>query len=123
MASLPTEAWRNGRKCWVQCADHLINCEDRREEIFSGKGKSAGLILSGQCGNYMAVSTVDEIQSAIQQLPEPEYLRLERWWEAFQEQIWDAKLERDSKSGGRLESFLREIDADIDSGNVTSFPQ
>jgi len=71
----------------------------------------------------MAVSTVDEIQSAIQQLPEPEYLRLERWWEAFQEQIWDAKLERDSKSGGRLESFLREIDADIDSGNVTSFPQ
>jgi len=85
--------------------------------------KSAGLILRRQCGNYIAVSTVDEIQSAVQQLPESEYLRLERWWELFQEQIWDAKLASDSKSGGRLESFLREIDADIDSGNLKSFPQ
>ena len=69
------------------------------------------------------MSTVNEIQKAIQHLPEPEYRELERWWAEHQDQLWDGKLARDSKPGGRLESFLREVDADIDAGNITDFPK
>jgi hypothetical protein len=69
------------------------------------------------------MSSVQQIQIAIQRLPEAEYQELERWWEAYQEQLWDQKLARDSKPGGRLEKFLREVDADIDAGNVTAFPK
>jgi hypothetical protein len=69
------------------------------------------------------VSSVQEIQAAIQKLPEAEYQSLERWWQAFQEQHWDAKLAQDSKPGGRLSRILDELDADIDSGNVSKFPR
>jgi hypothetical protein len=69
------------------------------------------------------VSSVAEIQAAIQKLPEAEYRNLERWWQSYQEQHWDATLAHDSKPGGRLEQILREVDADIDSGNVSKFPR
>jgi hypothetical protein len=69
------------------------------------------------------MSSVEQIQSAIQQLPEAEYHELAGWWEAYEEQVWDEKLARDSKPDGRLDKFLREIDADIDSGHLTSFPK
>jgi hypothetical protein len=60
---------------------------------------------------------------AIRGLPEADYHELQRWWEAYQEQLWDEQLARDSKPGGRLEKFLRDVDADIDSGNLTPFPK
>jgi hypothetical protein len=69
------------------------------------------------------MSSVQQIQSAIQELPEAEYQELARWWETYEERLWDEKLARDSKPGGRLDKFLRDVDADIDSGNVTPFPR
>jgi hypothetical protein len=69
------------------------------------------------------MSSVEQIQSAIRKLPEAEYQELARWWEAHEEQLWDEKRARDSQAGGRLEKLLREVDADIDSGNLTSFPK
>jgi len=69
------------------------------------------------------VSSVQDIQSAIQKLPEAEYRNFERWWHAYHEQHWDAQLAEGSKPGGRLAKILQEVDADIDSGNVTDFPR
>ena len=69
------------------------------------------------------MSSVQDIQSAIQKLPEAEYRNLERWWQAYHEQHWDARLAEDSKPGGRLDKILQEVDADIDSGDVTAFPK
>jgi hypothetical protein len=69
------------------------------------------------------MSSVQEIQKAIEKLPETDYRMLERWWEAYQEEHWDAVLDRDSKENGRLSNILAEVDADIDAGNVTDFPR
>jgi hypothetical protein len=72
---------------------------------------------------FCRMSSVQQIQIAIQELPETEYQELAWWWDAHQERFWDEKLARDSKPGGRLENFLREVDADIDAGNVTAIPR
>ena len=65
------------------------------------------------------MSTVQEIQAAIETLSSAQSLELERWWDAYQEKAWDKKLALDSQPGGRLSVILREVDADIDAGKVT----
>ena len=85
-------------------------------------GSQAVLTMKAPGCSILAVS-VKEIQSAIQALPPTEYAELQNWWERYQEQLWDEKLARDSGPQGRLRSILREVDADIDNGNVTSFPR
>jgi hypothetical protein len=69
------------------------------------------------------MSTVQEIENAIQKLAPDQYIELEQWWREYREKVWDEKLARDSQEGGRLHAFLKQLDADIDSGNVTPFPK
>jgi hypothetical protein len=69
------------------------------------------------------MSTVKEIQSAIESLSPAENRELLDWLEARRERSWDAQLAADSQPGGRMEDLLREIDADIDAGKVTAFPK
>ena len=43
--------------------------------------------------------SVQEIQSAITQLPPDELADLLEWIEEFEEQAWDSQIARDAKSG------------------------
>ena len=58
---------------------------------------------------------VKEIETAISQLPAAEVAELADWFERFHEQLWDAQIEQDLKSG-RLQSLLDEAKHDLESG-------
>jgi hypothetical protein len=69
------------------------------------------------------MSTVQEIQVAIQELHPDQYQQLAKWWEQHNDRLWDAQIGNDSQPGGRLRKLLTRIDSDIDAGHVTSFPK
>lgn len=43
--------------------------------------------------------SVKEIEKAIAQLPRHEITELSQWFEGFQNQVWDEKIERDANAG------------------------
>lgn len=58
---------------------------------------------------------VREIEDAIASLPPTEIAELAKWFEEFQNQIWDQRIERDLKLG-RLDPLLEEAKQDLESG-------
>ena len=62
---------------------------------------------------------VQEIESAIAQLPRAQVAELATWFEQFHAQIWDAQIEQDLRDG-RLDSLLEEAKRDFDSGRCES---
>ncbi len=67
------------------------------------------------------MSTVQEIESAIQQLPSPELGQLVRWLDDYVEKAWDEKMEADAKSG-KLSHFKKEIAEARARGELIDFP-
>ncbi len=61
------------------------------------------------------MSSVAEIEQAIARLPRPEFVRLERWFDAERNRKWDAQIEEDSNSGA-LDQILREVEQDARQG-------
>lgn len=53
------------------------------------------------------MSKVDEIKSAIEKLPEEDYIELRRWFSEKDWQEWDKQIEEDSESG-RLDFLIKE---------------
>jgi hypothetical protein len=51
--------------------------------------------------SYRIVMTVQAIQDAIKQLPEPERRQLADWFEELEAQEWDDQIERISLPAGR----------------------
>ncbi len=45
------------------------------------------------------MTKLEEIESAITQLPADELAKLRDWFEQFASQQWDAQIERDAKAG------------------------
>ena len=62
---------------------------------------------------------VQEIESAITQLPRAQVAELAAWFEQFHAQLWDAQIEQDVR-GGRLDSLLEETRRELDSGRCES---
>ncbi len=62
---------------------------------------------------------VQEIESAITQLPRNQVAELAAWFEQFHAQLWDNQLEQDARAG-RLDSLLDETAQDLDSGRCES---
>lgn len=62
---------------------------------------------------------VQEIESAITQLPRAQVAELAAWFEEFHARLWDAQLEEDVRAG-RLDSLLDETARDLDSGRCES---
>lgn len=62
---------------------------------------------------------VQEIESAIAQLPPAQVAELAAWFEQFHAQLWDNQIEQDVRAG-RLNSLLDETAADLDSGRCES---
>ena len=62
---------------------------------------------------------VQEIESAITQLPRSQVAELAAWFEQFRAQLWDAQIEQDVRSG-RLNSLLDETARDLEAGHCES---
>ena len=62
--------------------------------------------------------SVEELQSAISQLPAEELNRFSQWFEEFLADQWDRRIEADIQAG-RLEAAGRRADDEFNAGNCT----
>ncbi|MFQ5709288.1 MAG: hypothetical protein ACE5HO_17665 [bacterium] len=63
------------------------------------------------------MSKVDELKSAIEALPEEEYVELRQWFSEKDWQTWDEQIEADSNSG-KLDFLIREANDQKKSGKL-----
>ena len=63
------------------------------------------------------MTTVQDIQVAIEKLPEEDYDRLREWFFEHEEKMWDQQIEEDSRSGN-LAFLLNEAKADKVAGRL-----
>jgi hypothetical protein len=62
---------------------------------------------------------VQEIESAITQLPPAQVAELAAWFEQFHARLWDNQIQQDIRAG-RLDSLLDETARELDSGRCES---
>ena len=67
------------------------------------------------------MSTVQEIEAAIEQLPREEKFIIADWISSKLSQEWDNEIEEDI-SAGRLNSLAHQAIAEFRSGQTTPFP-
>jgi hypothetical protein len=63
------------------------------------------------------MTTLPEIESAIQQLPESDIRQLSGWLQAYLDEMWDRQIESDLASG-KLDRLIACAEADIDANRV-----
>jgi hypothetical protein len=63
------------------------------------------------------VTTVEEIEAAVNNLPEAEFRELLRRMKERAAEAWDRQIEEDSKTG-RLDFLLDELEGDIAAGRT-----
>ncbi|MDB5386593.1 MAG: hypothetical protein JWM11_2239 [Planctomycetaceae bacterium] len=63
------------------------------------------------------MTTLNEIEQAVQMLPAPELAEFRRWFTQFNETLWDAQIERDVAQG-RLDRLAAEALADFANGQA-----
>ncbi len=62
--------------------------------------------------------SIEELQSAVAQLPVEELDRFSRWFEEFLAEQWDRRIEADILAG-RLDDAGRQADAEFEAGRCT----
>ena len=67
------------------------------------------------------MSTVQEIEKAIETLPRTEFFRLRDWMQQQFDAAWDREFEDDAVSG-RLDSLANQALAEYHAGRCSSFP-
>jgi hypothetical protein len=63
------------------------------------------------------MTTLPEIESAIQQLPESDVRQLSEWIQAYVDEMWDRQIESDLASG-KLDHLIACAEADISANRV-----
>jgi hypothetical protein len=63
------------------------------------------------------MSSVTEIQAAIEKLSPADKLKLEKWFAEMQADAWDAQIEADIRAG-RLDHLIAQAEADIAAGRT-----
>jgi hypothetical protein len=63
------------------------------------------------------MTTLPEIESAIQQLPESDVRQLSGWIQTYLDEMWDRQIESDLASG-KLDRLIARAEADIDANRV-----
>ena len=71
--------------------------------------------------NFASMSTVQEIEKAIEHLPAEEFFKLGVWFDYQRERLWDERIARDAQSG-RLDFLIEEARAARKSGTLRPFP-
>jgi hypothetical protein len=59
--------------------------------------------------------SIEEIESAIAQLPPSEVAKLAQWFEEFQARVWDRQIEEDVEAG-RLDALIEQAGEDFEQG-------
>ena len=59
--------------------------------------------------------SLQELESAVSQLPADELTAFARWFEEYLADVWDRRIEEDIKAG-RLDEAGRRADADFEAG-------
>ncbi len=67
------------------------------------------------------MSTVKEIEAAIEKLPPTQLSKLSRWFDEHIEQAWDERMEADAKAG-KFARFKKEITRAKAAGKLIDFP-
>ena len=67
------------------------------------------------------VSTVQEIEKAIEHLPTADVFKLGEWFDERRERLWDERIANDAKSG-RLDFLIEEARAARKGGTLRPFP-
>ncbi len=68
------------------------------------------------------MSTVEQIEEAIQKLSPKEFESLLQWIGDYMDDEWDEQMKKDARSG-RFDKLLAQVDADIQAGRTTNFPK
>jgi hypothetical protein len=68
------------------------------------------------------MSTVAEIQSAIQSLPLRERAELAKWFNGWKDDGWDKEMSRDFAPGGRLASLKARLQREAATGPLLDLP-
>jgi hypothetical protein len=82
---------------------------------------AAGLRGAREADKFVAMSTVQEIERAIEHLPADEFFKLGEWFDDQRERLWDERITRDAQSG-RLDFLIEEARAARKSGTLRPFP-
>ena len=61
---------------------------------------------------------IDEIETAVADLPEEEFARFREWFLRYDAEIWDRQIEKDV-AAGRLDSLADEALRDFQAGRCT----
>jgi hypothetical protein len=64
---------------------------------------------------------IQEIEAAIQRLPEEEFRRLAEWFHAREQALWDEQLDSDSASG-KLDFLFDEAEKESREHNMREWP-
>jgi hypothetical protein len=67
------------------------------------------------------MSTVQEIEAAIQKLEPKKIYEVADWLQEFRERLFDEQIEADAKAG-RLDKMIAKAKAGYRAGKATSFP-
>ena len=65
------------------------------------------------------MTTVKEIEKAVEHLPPNDLSQFRSWFEAFESASWDRQFEADARNG-RLESLVNEARAEYKTGKTSS---
>jgi hypothetical protein len=66
------------------------------------------------------MTKIEDIEKAIEQLSPAELAKFRLWFEAFEERLFDAKIERDAKAG-KLDKLMADARANHDAGRGEEF--
>lgn len=64
------------------------------------------------------MTTVQEIEKAVVNLPEPELDKFRTWFQEFDAEVWDKQLEKDARSG-KLDHLADQALKDLEEGHCT----
>jgi len=64
------------------------------------------------------MTTVKEIEDAVEHLPPNDLIQFREWFEAFEAAAWDRKLENDVASG-KLDSLVQEAQTEYKTGKTS----
>ena len=62
--------------------------------------------------------SVQELETAVTQLPKEELARFSQWFEEYLADEWDRQIEADALAG-RLDHLVAQADADFEAGRCT----
>jgi len=79
-------------------------------------------VIAGLTYRFAVMSTVQEIQAAIEKLSLSERGRLAKWFNGWEDDDWDAQMAADFGAGGRYERVPDRVKEEIKRGPLSDLP-